>query len=355
MSGSHAGVVVADLGSGNVRVGWGGGGLPAHVVPLAELGDPVPIKRGLVTDWEGVTRVWEQVFEKALEVAPSNHPLLLADSPTTEEKDREKMAEILFETFGVPAYFVASQSVLSVYSAGRTSAIVIECGHSVTHAMAVHEGFAFPHTIMRLELGGQDITRNLQELLAERHVSLGEGPAGLATANAIKETYGEVALDYAQQAHALKVHPQDVPGYQLPDGTTVQLQTEHVRCAEALFHPQLAGCRGQGLADMLCDIVEVCMADREGGPMRPLPQFVLLAGGTSLLPGLEDRLRRAVETRAGMALDMYISCARTPERHHAAWVGGSLLAHLPQFVDNNFVHLGEYSEEGASVVHKRCC
>ena len=115
-----------------------------------------------------------------------------------EDRDRERMAEILFEQHQVPAYFVASQSVLSVYSCGRTSALVIDCGYSVTHAMAVHEGFAFPHTIMRLELGGLDISRNLQDLLAERGVSLGPPEQGMQAANAIKESVGEVALDYAQ-------------------------------------------------------------------------------------------------------------------------------------------------------------
>ena len=89
--------------------------------------------------------------------------------------------------------------------------------------------------------------------------------------------------------------------------------------------------------------------------MRPLPQFVLMVGGTSMLPGLETRLKRAMDTRAGVALDMYISCLQAPERHHAAWVGGSLLAHLPAFVDNNFVSLAEFSEEGVAAVHKRCC
>lgn len=64
------------------------------------------------------------------------------------------MAELLFEKYEVPAYFVGSQAVLSLYSAGRTSGVVVDGGHGVLHAMAVHEGFAFPHTLGQLELGG---------------------------------------------------------------------------------------------------------------------------------------------------------------------------------------------------------
>ena len=67
---------------------------------------------------------------------------------------------------------------------------------------------------------------------------------------------------------------------------------------EALFHPQLAGCRGHGLADMLHDIFELCLADKEGGVLRLLPQFVLMVGGTSMLPGLDARLKRAVDALA---------------------------------------------------------
>lgn len=91
------------------------------------------------------------------QVSGSDQPVLLADAITTTDAQRERMAEILFEKQQAPALFFAYQPVLAVYSCGRVSSIILDAGSGVTHAMAVHEGFAFPHTIKRLELGGADV------------------------------------------------------------------------------------------------------------------------------------------------------------------------------------------------------
>ena len=86
------------------------------------------------------------------------------------------------------------------------------------------------------------------------------------------------------------------------------------------------------------DVAKVCDKDRDGGPLQSLPQFMLGVGGCSMIPGLEGRLKREVDARAGQPRDIYITCMPEPERYHAAFVGGSILAGLPQFVEHNFVH-----------------
>ena len=88
--------------------------------------------------------------------------------------------------------------------------------------------------------------------------------------------------------------------------------------------------------------------------MRTLTQFVLMAGGGSMFPGLEARLGKELDGRSKIPRDIYITAIAAPERHHAAWIGGSLLASLPQFADNNFVPRAEFMETGAAAVHKRC-
>lgn len=345
---------MVDIGSKHCRIGVSGDSKPQHELISRTLsnvdvqGSNHFMERGLVSDWSQLESVWSSIYSKA-GAASQETPLLLADSPSVKDGDREQMAEILFEKFSVPHYFVCNQGILSLYSCGRTSGLIIDSGYGATHAMAIHEGYAYPHTIERMEIGGADIGVCLENMLRDRGIE-----TGTLDMDAIHEQVSHVSLDFSQESLRLRMHPEEQPTLTLPDGNTVALLDEHIRCGEALFEPGLVGAPGDGLSERLWQIVRVCDSDKEGGPMRSLPSCLLLSGGLSQMPGLVPRVRADLERRSAASRGHFIAALPQDDARHAAWIGGSILGSLPGFAENNFVSLAEYREFGAAAVHRRC-
>jgi len=161
-----------------------------------------PIRRGKIEDWDSMTAAWRYVLQHELGLDPEapEFPVVLTDSPLSSRKDREKMAEIMFETFNVPGMYVGSQAVFSLYASGRTRGLVLECGDGVTHAVPIFEGFALPHATNRMELAGGDLTTMIRGRLAERGISFTRSEAHSTIVRNIKETLCQVSLNYEEES-----------------------------------------------------------------------------------------------------------------------------------------------------------
>lgn len=133
-----------------------------------------PIENGVIKNWQDMERIWEYAFAERLGVGESerrNGRILLTEAPQNPVKNRERMAEVMFERFGWGSLYVSVQAVLTLYAQGLQTGIVVDSGDGVTHIVPIFEGFEMPHLVRRLDIAGSDITRQLQMLLHSRGYS----------------------------------------------------------------------------------------------------------------------------------------------------------------------------------------
>ncbi|KAF8905839.1 hypothetical protein CPB84DRAFT_1844820 [Gymnopilus junonius] len=209
---------------------------------------------------------------------------------------------IMFETFNAPAFYVAIQAcfLLRLWTDDR---IVLDSGDGVTHTVPIYEGFALPHAILRLDLAGRAADR-----------------------------CSIICLEKS---------------YELPDGQVITIGNERFRAPEALFQPAFLGLEAAGIHETTYNSIFKCDLDIR----RDLYGNVVLSGGTTMFPGISDRMQK--ELTALSPSSMKVKIVAPPERKYSVWIGGSILASLSTF-QNLWCSKQEYDESGPGIVHRKC-
>lgn len=324
-------IILVDAGTGSVKAGFTEDDAPRVIIPSVVDGKR-PFEHGIIHDWAGWTALMRKTFA-ALEIDPAGDRVLLTERPLNPKANREKMAEIMFETFGVEGVYIAIQAVLALYASGRTTGIVLDAGYGVSHTVPIYEGYALPHAVIRLDLAGAD----LDDYLVKQMAAKGDRVT-VEEARALKEALCYVAPDYEAAVQS------GGEGAATSAGHT--LGAERFRVPEVLFQPALVGMESSGIHETTYNSIMKCDVDIR----KDLYRNTILAGGTTRFRGLAERMKAEIGALAPPT--MRIEVQHGPAEH-AAWKGADLLGEMPHF-EQMWFSKAAYAAGGASAVHRHC-
>jgi len=376
-------VIVCDNGTGFVKCGFAGSNFPHAIFPSL-VGRPIlraeekvegveikdimvgevasklrsmlqlsyPMENGIVRNWEDMEHLWNHTFREVLKINPPDTKILLTEPPMNPIKNREKMAEAMFEKYQFNAVYVAIQAVLTLYAQGLLTGVVVDSGDGVTHIVPVYEGFALPHLTRRLDVAGRDVTRYLIKLLLLRGYAFNR-TADFETVRQIKEKLCYVGYDLQLETKLAQETTVLVENYTLPDGRVIKVGSERFEAPEALFQPQLVDVEAVGVAEQLYNTIQAADIDIRS----EFYKHIVLSGGSTMYPGLPSRLEKEIKqlylTRTlngdTSRLDKFkVRIEDPPRRKHMVFLGGAVLADIMKDKEDFWVTRKEYQELGVT-------
>ena len=325
--------IVCDNGTGFVKCGFAGDNFPAHIFPSI-VGRPVlraeekiqdlvlkdimvgdectvardfletsyPITNGIVQKWEDMEHLYNYTFFERLKIDPKEHKIMLTEAAMNPKKNREKLVETMFETYGFNGVHCSIQAVLTLYAQGLLTGVVVDSGDGVTHIVPVYEGFALPQSIRRLDVAGRHLTEYMIKLLLLRGYTFNR-TADFEVVREIKEKVCYVGYDLALEKKLALETTTVVQSFTLPDGRVLKVGPERFEAPEALFNPRVIDVESKGLAEVASFAAHF---RRAGSGCAPAPHTGLVSQRASL--SHRPRVRRG----SPLLLSTALSCRAAP-------------------------------------------
>lgn len=355
-------VVIDVADSGNVYAGLGGEDRPRVVFPAVvgrsgdgqvfvgeealalqgqiDLNYPIAAN-GIPTNENDLREILRYAFQK-LGIEPAQHPVLITEPTLTVSAQREKLVNMLFQDFQVPACFVGKDATLALYAAGRSCGVSVVLRDGACHVVPIWEGCTIADGASTIDMGERDAMHYFRQICTERGYDLSGIPSQMLL-DAKKLWY--VAENFLREMEEAEKSDSMEKKFELPTGDVIVIRNERFRCPEIYFQPNLMGMEHAGIHQIIDSAIRKCDADFR----KDLYYNIVVSGGA--YPGMRERLTNELLRLAPTETKIQIVVLLAGE--FSSWLGGSMLTGLSIF-QSMWITRSEYDDAGASIVHQKC-
>ena len=302
-----------------------------------------PVSEGVINNWDDIEKLLGYIFSSELKVEPSEYNILLTETPMNPKENKEKLAQIMFENFNVQRCYIALESLLSLFSAGKDTGISVDIGDGISSFVPIYYGCSLPYAIIRSNVAGRLLTKYLNELLEKK----GYNFSTMAEKEIIKDIK-EKGCYISNDNYENELKNIDNFLYELPDGNKIELKEERIKCPEVLFNPSIINNNDKNVSQNCYEAVEKC--DNE--IKKDIYKCIDLTGGSSMFPGLEERFYKEIKDLVDIDMKNEIKIENLNGRKYGVWTGGAILT-MSGF-ELKWITKAEYEESGDLIVHKKC-
>lgn len=385
--------IVLESGSTWTRVGYSGEASPRHIIPSyygrdsngnysfgnIDLNEFTPGKEiystlgpeGQIQDWDGITKLWQHVYDNELCVPTDEQPLAITGNHLPSYYG--KLAEAVFESLKVPLFSVVKQPLAACFNVEIGSALVIDIGSSGTRIAPVVDGAVLSKNVVSTRFGGDFISAHVINSIQSKFITINPPfmvekkdklRDGLENITESFRTYqtNRVVDEFKESTCYVSETP-NLPAsiisrmgprpFEFPDGQHSSFSLERLASVEPLFNP-ISPVPNVSLPDGslgLVSLITLSLANLPNELVGYLLNNIVLVGGSSLFQGLTQRLTNDLIAMYPSAKVRILSSVGGDFKN-ANWTGASILASMGNY-EQSWVSKEEYEEFGSDVLKKR--
>ena len=303
-----------------------------------------PMKCGYVTDYDKMTELWQTAFDDQLQIDCMDRDLIMTEMSLTNKLNRQRITEIMFETFGFGRFFLGNQSVFALMGTGRMTGIVINSGFETTHIVPIIDGMSVTNSIQREMLGGNHVTEYMMQLLRENGIY----PRNYAEFRLYNMAKDEQVFfkEYAMQNSLRPSKQREEMNSSFNRGFYAQKQLGDtmIRCPEILFNPNLNFLDVKPIHQMFVDSYNSLSEDLK----ETCKSHIVLAGANTMIGGFTKKM----EIEVNKLMNCHFHFQAPKNRDLLAFKGASVFGTTD--IENQWVTADEFEEYGSAIITRKC-